>query len=222
MNDINVNVEHAAAEAAITLKENLGAALVDELKRHDKAWGAMSEAEQGAALDRLEHAVVDLIADAVEQIACRDFGRARVTLKSVAFEGDKVKISGTASKQSDRIHDLADLAGGSVFVVLVDSNEFIAGDFPKPRADQMDIEDATVVDPEPEPAPGEVVDRADKVEAGDVMLLGKAGVRATVIEVKADGSLTVEHEVEGKDKPHSVTVPRSRLRWPKVEAETVS
>lgn len=138
-----MNAQHqdtAMTDAAVSIKEGLGRALAEELKRHDKAWGLLSEFDQSASLDRLEEAVSDLIADAVEAIACRGFPHVRLGLEKVTFTSKGAQVTGTTSRRAPGIHDLADLAGSDAIIVTADANEFLEGAWPEPERDQRELE----------------------------------------------------------------------------------
>lgn len=192
--------------AADDLQGRLGTLFVEQLKRQPKLWHELTETEQHVALGRFEEEICDAIGDVVERLAALNHPRTVIGLEQVAFKAGGVKITATASKHAKAIHDLADLAGGSVVLVMVDANDFLkAGTFPQPDRDQGELGLEETSD--------------EGFAVGDVVIFPRGDeredTRATIVAFGAVEGVTaaeLEFEIDGEEGTHSEVVALGELR----------
>lgn len=118
------------------------AAATRQLRALDKPWLRLPEAKQREVLREVQDDVRGAIERAVEIIATDDRTRFVAQVESVTFK-DGVKATLTMPNTAAS-HELADTAGGRVFVVIEDPRRFTVGgaNVPKPEPDQPGLEGA--------------------------------------------------------------------------------
>lgn len=115
------------------------AAATRQLRALDKPWLRLPEAKQREVLKDVQNDVELAIERAVEIIATDDRTRFVAQVESVTFK-DGVKAVLTMSN-TQASHELADTAGGRVYVVIEDPTRYTAAgsNMPKPEPDQQPI-----------------------------------------------------------------------------------
>jgi len=118
------------------------AAAMKQLRALDKPWLRLPEAKQREVIDEVRDQVAYAIRNAVEIIATDDRTRFVAAVESVTFK-DGVKAVLTMSN-SDASHELANTAGGRVYVVIEDPNRYTFGgaNVPKAEPDQPALGEA--------------------------------------------------------------------------------
>lgn len=109
------------------------AAAMKQLRSLDKPWLRLPEAAQKAVLEDVRHDVTQAIRSAVEIIATSDRTRFAASVESVTFK-DGVKAILTMGN-TEASHELADTAGGRVYVVIEDPARFTFGGDNVPKAE---------------------------------------------------------------------------------------
>lgn len=118
------------------------ASAMRQLRSLDKPWLRLPETQQKAVLKEVQHDVQVAIERAVEVIATDDRTRFVAAVESVTFK-DGVKAVLTMSN-TQASHELADTAGGRVYVVIEDPTRYTVGgeNMPKAEPDQKPLGDA--------------------------------------------------------------------------------
>lgn len=109
------------------------AAAMRQLRALDKPWLRLPEQAQKDVIDEVKNDVQHAIREAVEIIATDDRTRFVAAVESVTFK-DGVKAVLTMSN-SAASHELADTAGGRVFIVIEDPSRYTAAGSNVPKAD---------------------------------------------------------------------------------------
>jgi hypothetical protein len=134
-------VEKSARDIAreLMLGEVIAAAL-RQLRALDKPFLGLPEAKQREVINDVRDDVQIVIERAVEIIATDDRTRFAATVDQVTFK-DSVKAVLTMPNTAAS-HELADTAGGRVFVVIEDPTRYTLGgsNMPKPEPDQRTLE----------------------------------------------------------------------------------
>lgn len=116
------------------------AAATRRLRALDKPWLRLPEAQQRNVLKEVQVDVENAVERAVEIIATDDRTRFVTHVESVTFkDGVKAAITMPNTQAS---HELADTAGGVVFVVIEDPSRYTkaAVGLPQPEPDQKPLE----------------------------------------------------------------------------------
>lgn len=122
------------------LRGDLINALVQEIKLLPVAWSMMTEKQQGEVIDRLTARVDYAIEQAVAIIAAD--GRATLVGSLVKVQiKDGIQVQVNLNKDDPLRHELIDSQGKSVLLVVGGSEQFKAGDPPKPDPDQVSLLD---------------------------------------------------------------------------------
>lgn len=111
----------------------LMASAMRQLRSLDKPWLRLPEAKQKEILDEVRADVQIAIRQAVEVIATDDRTRFVAQVESVTFK-DGVKAVLTMPNTAAS-HELADTAGGRVYVVIEDPARYTGGGSNVPQAD---------------------------------------------------------------------------------------
>jgi len=109
------------------------AAATKQLRALDKPWLRLPEQKQRDVLDEVRDDVAHAIRQAVEIIATDDRTRFVAAVESVTFK-DGVKAVMTMGN-SPASHELADTAGGRVYIVIEDPNRYVMQSPAVPAAD---------------------------------------------------------------------------------------
>ena len=109
------------------------AAAMTQLRTLDKPWLRLPEAQQKDIIDKVRDQVSVAIRKAVEIIATDDRTRFVASVESVTFK-DGVKAVLTMSN-SIASHELADTAGGRVYIVIEDPGRYTQQSGAVPQAD---------------------------------------------------------------------------------------
>jgi hypothetical protein len=111
------------------------AAAMKQLRAIDKPWLRLPETAQQKVIDEVRDDVAHAIRNAVEIIATDDRTRFVASVESVTFK-DGVKAVMTMSN-TQASHELADTAGGRVYIVIEDPARYIArAHLPQAEPDQ--------------------------------------------------------------------------------------
>lgn len=114
------------------------AAAMKQLRAIDKPWLRLPEARQRDVLGEIRDDVAHAIRGAVEIIATDDRTRFVAQVESVTFK-DGVKAVMTMAN-TEASHELANTAGGRVYIVIEDPARYIASaHLPQPEPDQQSI-----------------------------------------------------------------------------------
>lgn len=118
------------------------AAATKQLRALEKPWLRLPEAQQRNVLHDVQADCETAIQRAVEIIATDDRTRFVAQVESVTFKDGVKAVLTMPNTQAS--HELADVQGGRVFVVIEDPTRYLArGDnMPKPEPDQRGIEGA--------------------------------------------------------------------------------
>lgn len=109
------------------------AAAMRQLRALDKPWLRLPEEKQKAVIDEVRDACSVAIRQAVEIIATDDRTRFTAQVESVTFkDGVKAVLTMPNTMAS---HELADTAGGRVYVVIEDPNRYTQASPAVPKAD---------------------------------------------------------------------------------------
>lgn len=115
------------------------ASAMRQLRANDKPWLRMPEAAQKNVIEQVKADVREAIGKAVEIIATDDRTRFVASVESVTFK-DGVKAVLTMGN-SMASHELADTAGGRVYIVIEDPGRYTqaSGNVPQADPDQAAI-----------------------------------------------------------------------------------
>lgn len=109
------------------------AAAMKQLRSLDKPWLRLPEAKQKEVIEEVRDQVSIAIRQAVEIIATDDRTRFAASVESVTFKDGVKAVMTMANSQAS--HELADTAGGRVFIVIEDPNRYVMGSTAVPKAD---------------------------------------------------------------------------------------
>lgn len=134
------NIEKTPRELAreFLLGEVMASAM-RQLRALDKPWQRLPEEQQHAVIADVRNDVQRAISKAVEIIATDDRTRFVAQVESVTFkDGVKAVLTMPNTMAS---HELADTAGGCVYVVIEDPSRYVMGgnNVPKAEPDQRPI-----------------------------------------------------------------------------------
>jgi hypothetical protein len=117
-----------------TLLGDLMAAAMKQMRSLDKPWTKVDELAQRRIIDQVRDDIGDAVLRAVDLIISDDRTRFRAKVDQVTFkEGVKAVLLMGNNEWS---HELADVAGGTVLVVIEDPARYISGAVPVAEADQ--------------------------------------------------------------------------------------
>lgn len=108
-------------------------AAMKQLRALDKPWLRLPEKQQKEVIDEVRDHVSVAIRKAVEIIATDDRTRFVAAVESVTFKDGVKAVLTMANTQAS--HELADTAGGTVYVVIEDPNRYVMGSSAVPKAD---------------------------------------------------------------------------------------
>lgn len=143
MNDI-INLDDAPIHnPALAVTERFAARLLrqalDALANQRTLWPVTPQQQQQEVIDRLREGFSDVIREQIPQIAAAGFVNAEVTLHTITCKGDAIKAVVTVG-DNKTLHDLVDVMGRKVVLVLVDSETYTAGmESFEAQADQPDL-----------------------------------------------------------------------------------
>lgn len=109
------------------------AAATKQLRALDKPWLRLPETKQRDVLDEVRDDVAHAIRQAVEIIATDDRTRFVAAVESVTFKDGVKAVMTMGNTQAS--HELADTAGGRVFIVIEDPNRYVMQSPAVPKAD---------------------------------------------------------------------------------------
>lgn len=112
--------------AESTMLGDLMALCVDEMKAMPDVWQKLPEETQRDLIERTRRRVTDAIAQAVKIVASGDQKTIVATVEKVEFK-DGVKATLSMSRYSQSVHDLADATGGTVLIVLEETEGYQGG-----------------------------------------------------------------------------------------------
>lgn len=131
---MDIQVEKSARDLAreFMLGEIMAAAM-KQLRSIDKPWLRLSEQKQKDVIDEVRDDVAFAVRNAVEIIATDDRTRFVASVESVTFK-DGVKAVMTMAN-TEASHELADTAGGRVYIVIEDPTRYTQQSASVPKAD---------------------------------------------------------------------------------------
>lgn len=109
------------------------AAAMRQLRALDKPWLRLPEQKQKDVIDEVRDSVSVAIRQAVEIIATDDRTRFTAQVESVTFKDGVKAVLTMANTMAS--HELADVQGGRVYVVIEDPNRYTQGSTAVPKAD---------------------------------------------------------------------------------------
>lgn len=117
------NPAHAMTDrfAAQLLRQAL-----DALAAQRTLWPVTPQQQQQEVIDRLREGFADVIRRQIPHIASAGFVNAEVTLHTITCKGDAIKAVVTIG-DNKTLHDLVDVMGRKVVLVLVDAEVYTAG-----------------------------------------------------------------------------------------------
>jgi hypothetical protein len=132
--DASTTTEKSARDIAreLLLGEVMAAA-TRQLRALEKPWLRLQEAQQKNVLKDVQHDVQAAIKRAVEIIATDDRTRFAAQVESVTFKDGVKAVLTMANTQAS--HELADVQGGRVFVVIEDPTRYTQPGTNMPKAD---------------------------------------------------------------------------------------
>jgi hypothetical protein len=135
MNDQTVVItEKTARDLARTfLLGEVMAAAMKQLRAADKPWLRLPEDAQKRVISEVQSDVSKAVDRAVEFIAADARTVFRAAVESVTFKDGVKAVLTMGNTQAS--HELADTAGGSVFVVIEDPHRYTVGGSNVPKAD---------------------------------------------------------------------------------------
>lgn len=145
----------AATEiAARTAAGDLRDFVLEEIRQLGSPWRKLSESHQGYIAQRVQDRCQQIVTEAVNLIAARDFTAIAVSLEQVALKpkGIEAKLALAAVTHEIR-HALVDAQGHTVMIVVADPKQFLGARGPA-KIDRQALFDAPPVG---EDAPGEGV-----------------------------------------------------------------
>lgn len=128
--------------AADQLTGNITSFLVDRLRNWESAFRYMDEETQKTAIAEASRASRELVEQVVRLVAGEGFETIPVRVKKVENDGDKIKVTIEANKESEHRHELFDAAGFAANLTVVDAEKFEGGDEPEPEPDQPSLPNA--------------------------------------------------------------------------------
>ena len=116
------------------------AAAMRQLRALDKPWLRLPEEKQKDVIEEVRDACSVAIRQAVEIIATDDRTRFTAQVESVTFKDGVKAVLTMANTMAS--HELADVQGGRVYVVIEDPSRYTASSpaVPKAEADQKPLE----------------------------------------------------------------------------------
>lgn len=137
---MDTNTKTAQDIARDFLLGDVMAAAMKQLRALDKTWLRLPEAGQKAVLREVQEDVRSAIERAVEIIATDDRTRFVAQVESVTFKDGVKAVLTMANTMAS--HELADTAGGRVFVVIEDPARYTysGANMPKAEPDQPALE----------------------------------------------------------------------------------
>lgn len=137
---MNDDHEQSAQDLARTfLLGELMSAATKQLRSLDKPWLRLPETQQKTALREVQFDIERAIERAVELIATDARTCFQASVESVTFKDGVKAVLTMANTQAS--HELADTAGGSVYVVIEDPTRYktLGDNAPKSEPDQRDL-----------------------------------------------------------------------------------
>lgn len=120
---------------AKTLKTDLMAITLDELKNAQDVWEKLGQQEQDDILQRLDRRVTDATRQAIELFATSGIARVKATMESIAIK-DGIKAVLSLSRFDAQRHEVVDAQGQTVYIVLANPEQFT--DAPHEHASDAD------------------------------------------------------------------------------------
>jgi Tfp pilus assembly protein PilN len=99
---------------------------IDALASQRTLWPVTPQQQQQEIIDRLRNGFTDVILRQIPQIAAAGFVHAEVSLQTITAKGDAIKAVVTIG-DNKTLHDLVDVMGRKVVLVLVDAEVYAAG-----------------------------------------------------------------------------------------------
>ncbi len=130
MNDNTTPDIEPTLNAALAVSERFAAQLlrqaIDALANQRTLWPVTPQQQQQEVIDRLRNGFTEVILRQIPQIASAGFVNAEVTLHTITCKGDAIKAVVTIG-DNKTLHDLVDVMGRKVVLVLVDAEVYTAG-----------------------------------------------------------------------------------------------
>lgn len=112
---------------------------IDALANQRTLWPVTPQQQQQEVIDRLRNGFTEVILRQIPQIAAAGFVHAEVSLQTITAKGDAIKAVVTIG-DNKTLHDLVDVMGRKVVLVLVDAEVYTAGmESFEAQADQPDF-----------------------------------------------------------------------------------
>jgi hypothetical protein len=129
--------EEMRSLARATLLGNLMTAVMKQMRSLETPWTKVDEYRQKMIIEEIRSDTWHAVSDAVDLIAADNRTRFRATVEQVTFKsGVKAVLLMPNTEES---HELADVAGGTVLVVIEDPTRYLGEEgssMPKPEPDQ--------------------------------------------------------------------------------------
>lgn len=122
-NTTDTQVPDFAEFTASTLKTELMAITLDELKAAVDVWHLVPEQEQDEVINRIERRVHDAVVQTIRLISGHGFTRIPASIESITIK-DGIKLAATVSRTDAARHDLIDAQGSIITLVIADLSEF--------------------------------------------------------------------------------------------------
>lgn len=106
-----------------TLKGELMAITLDELKAASDVWHKLGEQEQDEVIERIEKRVRDAVMQTIHLLSSHGFARVPAALESVTVK-DGIKAVAIVSRTDAARHELIDAQGSVVTLVIADLSQF--------------------------------------------------------------------------------------------------
>ncbi len=109
--------------AAGTLKGELMAITLDELKAADDVWHKISQDDQDGVIERIEKRVRNAVTQTIRLLSSHGFARVPAKLDSLTVK-DGIKAVASVSMTDPSRHELIDATGSIVTLVIADLSQF--------------------------------------------------------------------------------------------------
>jgi hypothetical protein len=136
--------------AASTLKGELMAITLDELKAARDVWQKLSEDDQDGVIERVEKRCRDAVTQTIRLLSSHGFARVPAALEQLTVK-DGIKAVAVVAKTDPARHELIDAQGSIVTLVIADLSQFTDaphGHKAEPNQTDIPFVDGEIVDVE--------------------------------------------------------------------------
>lgn len=135
-NETSVEIVEIAAE---TMRGDLVATIIDEIKAAPDVWAKMGQAQQDEVIWRVTNRVESVTRQAVNIIAAEGRKVITSTLEQITAK-DGIKATCILGKHDPNRHELLDSVGKAVLIVVADAEQYKGGDIPRGEDEQRPLD----------------------------------------------------------------------------------